>query len=146
MDSDSRRGDAARARSTRGAKRGALAALVGALAASRIARASSQGVETPPLNAHVSARARVASAGMDPNIEATAAAWFARSRVPRPRGRDGDDAGRVGRDGARERRAVRDVVLPGREHEHERAGGLRFRRVVAGVERDRGRHERSRRL
>merc|ERR1719329_1924304 len=77
MDSDSRRGDAARARSTRGAMRGALAALVGALAASRIARASSQGVETPPLNAHVSARARVASAGMDPNIEATAAAWFA---------------------------------------------------------------------
>ena len=77
MDSDSRRGDAARARSTRGAKRGALAALVGALAASRIARASSQGVETPPLNAHVSERARVASAGMDPNIEATAAAWFA---------------------------------------------------------------------
>ena len=77
MDSDSRRGDAPRARSTRGAKRGARAALVGALAASRIARASSQGVETPPLNAHVSARARVASAGMDPYIEATAAAWFA---------------------------------------------------------------------
>ena len=66
------------ARSTRGAKRGARAALVGALAASRIAaRLRRRGVETPPLNAHVSARARVASAGMDPNIEATAAAWFA---------------------------------------------------------------------
>ena len=79
-----RRGDGSRgANGDRGA-RGRAAALALAVAASRIAHAASQtrtqslGVETPPLSALVRARARVASAGMDPVVEATAAAWFAR--------------------------------------------------------------------
>jgi hypothetical protein len=53
--------------------RGALARVV---ALAMLAGASAQGVETPTLNALVTARARVVSAGMDPRVEATAAAWF----------------------------------------------------------------------